>query len=124
MIVRAQRRRITIALGGLLLGAGTIGVRAAAQPKEQVIKIVARRFTYSPNHLTLKKGVPVIIELTSADVLMGFNVPDFQARADIMPGRVARVRLVPDKAGTFTFLCDIFCGSGHETMNGTITVVA
>ena len=74
--------------------------------------------------IALEKGVPVVLELTSADVIMGFSVPDFQARADIIPGRVARLRLVPDKEGTFTFLCDIFCGSGHETMNGTITVVA
>lgn len=101
-----------------------MGLRAFAQPKEEVIKIVARRWTYSPNKLTLKKGVPVMLELTSADVLMGFSAPDFQVRADIVPGQVARVRLVPDKVGTFTFLCDIFCGSGHETMNGTITVTA
>ena len=113
-----------MALGGLLLGAATIGLRAAAQPKEQIIKILARRFTYTPNKLSLKRGVPVILELTSADVLMGFNAPDFDVRADIIPGQTARVRLVPDKVGTFTFLCDIFCGSGHETMSGTITVVA
>jgi cytochrome c oxidase subunit II len=110
-------------LGGLLLGA-TIGLRAAAQPQEQVIKILARRFTYTPNKFTLKKDVPVVLELTTADVLMGFNAPDFDVRADIIPGQVARVRLVPGKVGTFTFLCDIFCGSGHETMSGTITVVA
>ena len=120
----ANRRGFTLALGGLLLGAGTIGLHAAAQPEEQVIKILARRFTYSPNQLTLKKGVPVILELTTADVLMGFSVPDFQVRADIIPDQVVRVRLVPDKVGSFEFLCDIFCGSGHETMNGTITVVA
>ena len=113
-----------MALSGLLLGAATIGLRAAAQPGEQVIKILARRFTYTPNKLTLKKGVPVILELTTADVVMGFNAPDFDVRADIIPGQTARVRLVPDKVGTFTFLCDIFCGSGHETMNGTITVAA
>ena len=113
-----------MALSGLLLGAATIGLRAAAQPGEQVIKILARRFTYTPDKLTLKQGVPVILELTSADVLMGFNAPDFDVRADIIPGQTARVRLVPDKVGTFTFLCYIFCGSGHETMNGTITVVA
>jgi cytochrome c oxidase subunit 2 len=111
-------------LGGLLLGAATIGLRAAAQPEEQVIKILARRFTYTPNKLTLKKGVPVVLELTTADVLMGFNAPDFDVRADIIPGQVAKVRLVPGKVGTFTFLCDIFCGSGHETMSGTIIVVA
>ncbi len=111
-------------LAGLLLGAGTIGLRAATQPEEKVIKILARKFTYSPNKLTLKKGVPVVLELTTADVLMGFSVPDFDIRADIIPGKVVRVRLVPDKVGTFAFLCDIFCGTGHETMNGTITVVA
>ena len=113
-----------MAAGGLVLGAATVGLRAAAQPKEQVIKILARRFTYSPNQLKLKKGVPVVLEFTSADVIMGFSAPDFQTRADIVPGQVTRVRLVPDKEGTFTFLCDIFCGSGHETMSGSITVVA
>ena len=122
--MQAARRRLTMALSGLLLGAATIGLRAAAQPEEQVIKVLARRFTYTPNKLTLKKGVPVILELTTADVLMGFNAPDFGVRADIIPGQVARVRLVPEKVGTFTFFCDIFCGSGHETMNGTITVAA
>ena len=111
-------------LGALLMGTATIGLRAVAQPKEQVIKILARKFTYSPNKLTLKKGVPVVLELTTADVLMGFFVPDFDIRADIIPGQVTRVRLVPDKIGTFTFLCDVFCGTGHETMNGTITVIA
>jgi cytochrome c oxidase subunit II len=30
---------------------------------------------------------------------------------------------VPDKTGTFIFVCDVFCGSGHERMQGTITVV-
>src|ERR1700693_1690400 len=122
--MEAARRRLTMALGGVFLGAATIGLRAAAQPEEQVIKILARRFTYTPNKLTLKKGVPVVLELTTADVLMGFSVPDFNTRADIIPGQVARVRLVPDKTGTFAFICDIFCGNGHEAMNGTITVVA
>lgn len=122
--MQTTRRRLLLAVGGLALAAGSIGLRAAAQPKEQVIKILARRFTFSPNKLTLKQGVPVVLELSTADVVMGFSVPDFQTRADILPGKGARVRLVPDKVGTFVFLCDIFCGSGHETMNGTITVTA
>ncbi len=123
--MHAHRRRFTLALGGLLAGSGTIvGARAIAQPPEKVVKVVARRFTYAPNTITLKKGVPVVLELTTVDVVMGFNAPDFNARADILPGQVARLRLVPDKVGTFTFLCDIFCGSGHETMSGTLVVVA
>jgi cytochrome c oxidase subunit 2 len=119
-----RRRRVLAALGCTLAGAGMIGPRVNASPDEQVIRILARRFTYSPNKLTLRKDVPVVLELSTADVVMGFSMPDFDVRADIIPGQVSKLRLVPDKVGTFTFLCDIFCGSGPETMNGTITVIA
>jgi cytochrome c oxidase subunit II len=122
--MHAGRRQVALALGSLAAGAAALGVRVAAQEPEQVVKILARRFTYTPSQITLKKGVPVVLELTTADVLMGFSLPDFNVRADIVPDQVARLRLVPDKAGTFEFLCDVFCGSGHETMNGTLTVVA
>jgi cytochrome c oxidase subunit II len=122
--MHAGRRQVALAIGSLALGAAAFRAKVAAQEPEQVIKILARRFTYSPNQITLKKGVPVVLELTTADVLMGFSLPDFNVRADIIPDQVTKLRLVPDKVGTFEFLCDIFCGSGHETMNGTLTVVA
>jgi len=92
------------------------------QTEDTVIKIVAKKFEYAPNVIKLKKGVPVVLEFTTLDVLMGFKVPDLGIRTDIIPGKVSRVRLVPDKVGTFPFLCDIFCGSGHENMTGTIVV--
>jgi cytochrome c oxidase subunit 2 len=53
---------------------------------------------------------------------MGFNLPDFGVRSDIMPGATSRLPLTPDKSGQFTFNCDIFCGSGHETMSGVLVV--
>jgi cytochrome c oxidase subunit 2 len=98
------------------------GLYAVAQPTEQVIKISAKKFTYTPNQIKLKKGVPVILELTSEDVVMGLKIPDLKARADILPGQVTRLRIVPTKAGTLAFLCDIFCGSGHEDMAGAFIV--
>ena len=110
---------IACAAAGFAAAAAT---QAATQPKERVIKIVSRRFTFTPSNVVIRKGEAVRLEITTEDVLMGFNAPDFQTRADIPPGQVAVVHLKPDKAGTFTYLCDIFCGSGHENMNGTITV--
>ena len=115
--------RTTVIAVVFFIGLGAGAAHVAAQPAEQVIKITAKKFDYTPNQITLKKGVPVVLEFTTADVLMGFNVPDLGARADIIPGKVVRLRIVPDKLGTFTFFCDIFCGSGHEDMTGTITVV-
>jgi cytochrome c oxidase subunit 2 len=112
-----------------LVGIGPVDAdQPAGQPgqnqTEQVIKINAHKFEFVPNLITLKKGVPVILELTSSDVLMGFYAPDLKAHATIIPGVVTRIRLVPENAGVFTFLCDIFCGDGHENMSGTITVVS
>ena len=97
----------------------------AAQPalNEPVIKITAKKFEYTPEKITLKKGVPVILELSTEDILMGFNAPDLGVRTDIVPGKTVRVRVVPTKVGQVEFHCDIFCGSGHEEMDGMITVV-
>ena len=95
----------------------------SAEPKEKVIKITAKKFNYTPGEVKLKKGVPVILEFTSQDILMGFNLPDFNLRADMVPGKPTRVRFTPDKTGSFVFLCDIFCGTGHEEMNGRLIVI-
>ena len=62
-------------------------------------------------------------QFTAPEVTMGFNLADFNLRADIVPGKVVSLELMPDKTGTFTFLCDVFCGSGHEDMSGTLVVV-
>ena len=115
--------RIAATIAVLAAGSLVTYVAAQAAPRAKVIKVVAKRFDYGPSHLTLKKGVPVVLELTTRDVFMGFNLPDFNVRADIVPEKVTRVTFVPDKTGTFTFLCDVFCGTGHEQMQGTLTVV-
>lgn len=117
------RTRAMIVALAFAIGLGAGAAHVAAQPAERIIKIASKKFDYTPNQITLKKGVPVVLEFTTADVLMGFNAPDLGARTDIVPEKVARVRVVPDKVGSFTFFCDIFCGSGHEDMTGTITVV-
>ena len=72
--------------------------------------------------IRLKKGVPVVIEFENDSIIMGFSAPDLGVRTDIVPGKVTRLRIVPTKSGTFPFFCDIFCGSGHEDMTGTISV--
>src|SRR5437763_15109221 len=101
---------------------GATAMYVAAAPSETVVQVVAKRFDYTPNVIKLKKGVPVVLELTTKDVVMGFSVPDFHCRADILPDKVARLRIVPDNTGTFSLVCDICCGTGHEDMEGTIVV--
>ena len=101
-------------------------VRSTAQEMrrdEQVIRITASSFEFKPNEITVRKGVPVLLELTSQDRHHGFKLAVFHIRVDVKPGVNEDVRFIPNKAGTFTFFCDVFCGDGHEDMSGTIKVV-
>ena len=93
---------------------------AADQPAE--IRISAKKFEFHPNKVTAKVGQTLVLVLTSEDRIHGFKIPDFGVRTDIVPGQETRVPLVPDKAGSFTFFCDVFCGDGHEAMSGTLVV--
>ena len=99
-----------------------VGGTLLAAENEQVIQVTAKRFEYSPKEITVKKGVPVVLNFTSLDRLHGFYCPGLKIRTDINPGKVNTLRFVPDQVGTFPFHCDNFCGTGHEGMKGTITV--
>lgn len=94
----------------------------AVQGQEKVIAVTAEKFKFTPAVIELKLGEPVMLELTTLDRKHGFQVPDLNIDENIEPGKVTRVRVVPTKAGTFSFHCDVFCGSGHEEMAGEIVV--
>jgi cytochrome c oxidase subunit 2 len=89
---------------------------------EDVIQVTAQRYSYSPSEIVLHKGQPAVLEITSRDFMHGFKVPALNIRVDLPPDTVTRVRVTPKKAGTYDFLCDNFCGSGHEQMEGRIVV--
>jgi len=121
--MKPERRRLLAA--GMVAAAGAVlGAGGLAQARERVIRVTARKFVFLPRAIRLKKGEPVVLEFVTADVVMGFNAPDFKVRTDIIPSKVSRLRFTPDKTGTFVFLCDVFCGDGHEGMSGQIHVVA
>jgi cytochrome c oxidase subunit 2 len=120
-----RRRWLKAALIATAPAPGLGVYHAAAAPREVVIRMTVKRFEFSRKMIVVKKGVPVVIEITSLDVPHGFAVPDFHARAEIvMPGKVTQVRFTPDKTGEFPFLCDIFCGDKHEELEGRLIVRA
>ncbi|MCW3479174.1 cupredoxin domain-containing protein [Neisseriaceae bacterium JH1-16] len=118
-----NRRQLLCYLGGATALAATAPLLMAAG-SERVIRIAGRRFEWTPSTVEVKAGEAVVLEILVSDVVMGFNLPDLKLRTDLVPGRPARLRLPPQPVGELTFLCDVFCGSGHENMTGVIKVVA
>jgi cytochrome c oxidase subunit II len=118
----SRRRQV---LHALLAGVAAAGARAgfaqgASEPR--VIELTARRFAYEPNEIALKAGERVVIAIRSLDFMHGMNLPDLGMRLDLVPGRVTRLELHPKAPGVIDFVCDNFCGDGHENMHGRLIV--
>ena len=94
---------------------------AAVNPK--VIEITAKRFQFTPSEITLKRGEPVILRLTSTDRVHGFMSKLFKIDTDIPPDKTTDVTVTPATAGDFAIICDHYCGTGHGNMKMKVTVV-
>lgn len=117
--MQAVRLRRLLLLAG---ASAALAPLARSAPKEREIRIVARRFVFEPATLNVAAGTPLVLRFTAPEVPMGFNLPDYGVRTDIVPGQEAVLRFTATRTGRFTFLCDVFCGNGHETMNGELVV--
>ena len=98
---------------GIAAYAAPYCTRAGADESPQVVKLTAQRFQFTPNEVHLKAGQPVTFELTSMDVKHGFFSRPLKLDALIPPGKVTEVTITPRQPGTYTVICDNFCGSGH-----------
>ena len=84
--------------------------------------IIAKRWDFSPNMITVNEGDNVILNIESIDVTHGFTISGFGVSEQLVPGNTVKIEFVADKKGTFSFFCNIFCGSGHSGMKGTLVV--
>lgn len=117
------RRRSVVGWGAL--GAVAWALRQSAQAQEsgvRTVEIVARRFTFLPSQVPLKAGERVQVVVQAMDFVHGMNIPDLGKRYDLVPGHVTRFELQPAAPGIIEFLCDNFCGDGHENMHGRFVV--
>jgi cytochrome c oxidase subunit 2 len=72
----------------------------------------------------LPKDETVRFELTSPDVIHSFWVPAFYHKMDVIPGRVNKFELTPNKLGTFAGKCTELCGADHSRMLFDVKVVS
>jgi cytochrome c oxidase subunit 2 len=96
--------------------------RPRASESAEVVKITAGKFHFTPDHITLVKGQPVTLQLTSSDRVHGFLIRALKIDTDVKPGKVTEMTVTPATAGTFTAICDHYCGLGHGNMKMKVVV--
>lgn len=100
---------------GELSGEVTDGVR--------VVQVTAHRFMFMPDHIVVKVGEPVRLEVTSTDVTHGMDIEGMHIDVELPPNEMQKIEFTPEQAGTYHFHCSVYCGEGHQDMHGELIVI-
>lgn len=95
---------------------------ASAAPAK-TIEIHGKKFEFVPAEITLQKGVPAKLELTSDDVEHSLAVPGLGINGIMKKGEMTDVTVTPTETGYFPGRCGKFCGMGHKKMHFVVHVV-
>jgi cytochrome c oxidase subunit 2 len=79
----------------------------------------SKRFN-TANEVHVPVGRPVILKMTSADVIHSFWAPSLHGKKDLIPGRTSLLQFRVDKPGLYRGQCAEFCGFEHALMAFTV----
>jgi len=98
----------------LVSGTNPLGLdRASTHGQDDVVVV---------NQLHVPVGRPVVIQLSSKDVIHSFGVPAMRVKQDAIPGVLAPVWFTPTVTGRYEIACSQLCGLAHFRMRGIVTV--
>ena len=121
-------------LAVILLGLATIGTIIAVVTIEHyrrsnffTVELIARspkNGNWDPGRIILPYGKEVKLMIRNVETVShGFAIPEFNVGVrEIKAGEVVVVKFVPDKKGTFPFMCTVWCSNEHLQMRGEIIV--
>ena len=65
---------------------------------------------------------PVLVHLSSQDVIHSFGLYEMRVKQDAIPGMSIPVWFIPNRVGEYEIACSQLCGLGHFRMRGFITI--
>lgn len=89
---------------------------------EKFFGVHAKKFSYTPHIITVKKGDIVTIRLKSVDVAHGLFLDGYEINTAAHPGQDGYLKFVADQSGRFSFRCSVACGEFHPYMIGHLVV--
>jgi cytochrome c oxidase subunit 2 len=105
-------------LAGFLIGCKS---EQAAGPVEH-IQVVMKKYTIEPAVIKVKSGSNVELEITTADVQHGFDVPQLGIKEPVQPGRAAHIKFKAPAKGEYQVACGVICGPHHDDMAAKLVV--
>ena len=74
------------------------------------------------NQLNFPVNRPVLVHLSSKDVIHSFGLVEMRVKQDAIPGMDIPVWFIPNRIGDYEIACSQLCGLGHYRMRGFVSV--
>lgn len=74
------------------------------------------------NEMHVPANKPVIVQLTSKDVVHSFFLPNLRIKQDAVPGMITSLYFIPERPGIYNIACAEHCGLGHYRMKGSFVI--
>ncbi len=74
------------------------------------------------NQFNMPVDKPVIVHLSTQDVIHSFAIAELRVKQDVIPGQDIPVWFVPTLTGNFEINCSQLCGLGHYRMRGFVSI--
>jgi cytochrome c oxidase subunit 2 len=123
---------LVIAIG--IVSAVVLSQNANAGSNPMHVKVYAQQFAWRfvyPDHDDLKSYELVLpvdrgirFQMTAADVIHSFWIPEMGQKQDLLPGVDTKIVVTPTREGRFTLICTELCGLGHATMRAPVRVLS
>ena len=92
-------------------------------PAGSDVYLIARLWQWWPM-LELEEGQTYKLHLMSMDWLHGFSLQPENINIQVHPGYEHLLTIQPTRAGTYSIICNEYCGINHHTMASKLYVVA
>ncbi|HET8887749.1 MAG TPA: cupredoxin domain-containing protein [Candidatus Angelobacter sp.] len=89
---------------------------------DQRIQVVMRKYAIEPAVIHVKATQITALEVSTADVQHGFDVPDLHIKEPVRSGQPAVITLNHPPKGEYKVVCGIICGPHHEDMVAKLVV--
>ena len=101
--------------------AAKLYVQMETPPKDAMeISVIGKQWMWKVQHpegqreinaLHVPVGKPIMLTMTSQDVIHSFYIPAFRVKQDVVPGRYTREWFIPSKVGEYHLFCAEYCGT-------------
>ena len=100
-------------------------------PGAATIAVIGRQWMWEARHpegpreldeLHVPVNQPILLRMTSEDVIHSFSVPAFRVKQDVPPGKTVTAWFEAVQPGRYPIYCDQYCGTEHSAMIGDVVV--